>query len=285
MARVHLQNRIHQIRGGGVAYSWTTKVFYQAKVFAPEVVLLGCCDGAAAAAEAWQLAAADGGGSLRWRQFDNPEGKSSQSARMFDAKRNTKACGGGLFVSCWFLIARDMNKVANKKAKRTKGEPRKLTCVVVQLFGARLGFVCSLVHVLHVFFGPERAGTLFSLAWWYKTVRKALWWSLCQLLLRPVLSCDENGRTRRPKKERRKEHVSVEISLYVKLPVWEMLQISEFVSKNSVDKEFVWDLWVLYLFKFLCRLGTCSFRGSAQPGMYSCCFPIAAGLVDFATCM
>ena len=91
MARVHLQNRIHQIRGGGVAYSWTTKVFYQAKVFAPEVVLLGCCDGAAAAAEAWQLAAADGGGSLRWRQFDNPEGKSSQSARMFDAKRNTKA--------------------------------------------------------------------------------------------------------------------------------------------------------------------------------------------------
>ena len=37
----------------------------------------------------------------------------------------------------------------------------------------------------------------------------------------------------------------MEISLYVKLPVWEMLQISEFVSQNSVDNEFVWDLWVV----------------------------------------
>jgi hypothetical protein len=62
--------------------------------------------------------------------------------------------------------------------------------------------------------------------------------------------------------------VSVEIPLYVKLPVWEMLQISEFVSKNSVDKEFVWDLWVLYLFKFLCawalavRSQACTVAGS-----------------------
>ena len=78
MARVRLQNRIHQIRGGGDTYSWTTKVLYKAKVLAPEVVFLGCCDGAAGAAEDWQLAAAGGGGSLRWRQFDNPEGQSSQ---------------------------------------------------------------------------------------------------------------------------------------------------------------------------------------------------------------
>ena len=49
------------------------RFLYQAKVLAPVVMLLGCCDGAAGAAEAWQLAAAGGGGSLRWRQFDNSE--------------------------------------------------------------------------------------------------------------------------------------------------------------------------------------------------------------------
>ena len=265
MARVRLQNRIHQIRGGGDTYSWTTKVLYKAKVLAPEVVFLGCCAGAA---EDWQLAAAGGGGSLRWRQFDNPEGQSSQSARMFDAKRNTKA--SWWWPLCLLLVSHCTGYEQNGKQEGQKNERR---AKKIDQCGRSIVWRPSRVRsqlsaCSACLFGPGRAGTLFSFACWYKTVRKALWWPLRQLLLRPVLSCDENGKTRRPKKERRKEHVSVEIPLYVKLPVWEMLQISEFVSKNSVDKEFVWDLWVLYLFKFLCawalavRSQACTVAGS-----------------------
>ena len=268
MARVRLQNRIHQIRGGGDTYSWTTKVLYKAKVLAPEVVFLGCCDGAAGAAEDWQLAAAGGGGSLRWRQFDNPEGQSSQSARMFDAKRNTKALWW--WPLCLLLVSHCTGYEQNGKQEGQKNERR---AKKIDQCGRSIVWRPSRVRLQlsacsACLFGPGRAGTVFSFACWYKTVRKALWWPLRQLLLRPVLSCDENGKTRRPKKERRKEHVSVEIPLYVKLPVWEMLQISEFVSKNSVDKEFVWDLWVLHLFKFLCawalavRSQACTVAGS-----------------------
>lgn len=244
------------------------RVLYKAKVLAPEVVFLGCCDGAAGAAEDWQLAAAGGGGSLRWRQFDNPEGQSSQSARMFDAKRNTKALWW--WPLCLLLVSHCTGYEQNGKQEGQKNERR---AKKIDQCGRSIVWRPSRVRLQlsacsACLFGPGRAGTLFSFACWYKTVRKALWWPLRQLLLRPVLSCDENGKTRRPKKERRKEHVSVEIPLYVKLPVWEMLQISEFVSKNSVDKEFVWDLWVLYLFKFLCawalavRSQACTVAGS-----------------------
>lgn len=73
--------------------------------------------------------------------------------------------------------------------------------------------------------------------------------------------------------------MSVEIPLYVKLPVWEMLQISEFVSKNSVDKEFVWDLWVIYLSFFALGHLLCAARH------VQLLVPFAAGLDDFATCM
>ena len=279
MARVRLQNRIHQIRGGGDTYSWTTKVLYKAKVLAPEVVFLGCCDGAAGAAEDWQLAAAGGGGSLRWRQFDNPEGQSSQSARMFDAKRNTKALWW--WPLCLLLVSHCTGYEQNGKQEGQKNERR---AKKIDQCGRSIVWRPSRVRLQlsacsACLFGPGRAGTLFSFACWYKTVRKALWWPLRQLLLRPVLSCDENGKTRRPKKERRKEHVSVEIPLYVKLPVWEMLQISEFVSKNSVDKEFVWDLWVLYLSFFALGHLLCAARH------VQLLVPFAAGLDDFATCM
>jgi hypothetical protein len=190
MARVRLQNRIHQIRGGGDTYSWTTKVLYKAKVLAPEVVFLGCCDGAAGAAEDWQLAAAGGGGSLRWRQFDNPEGQSSQSARMFDAKRNTKALWW--WPLCLLLVSHCTGYEQNGKqeGQKTKEEPRKLTSVVVQLFGARLGFVCSLVHVLHVFLvleGPVLFLALLAGTRLFEKPCGGLFANCCFVLFFPVM--------------------------------------------------------------------------------------------------
>lgn len=105
-------------------------------------------------------------------------------------KEIQKPRGGGLFVSCWFLFARDMNKMANKKAKKTKEEPRKLTSVVVQLFGARLGFVCSLVHVLHVFLvleGPVLFLALLAGTRLFEKPCGGLFANCCFVLFFPVM--------------------------------------------------------------------------------------------------
>ena len=205
MSRVRLQNRIHHIRGGGIAHTWTTKDPHQSKVCAPAVVRLSCCDGAASAVAAWQLAAAGGGGSSRWRQFDNLEGQSRQSARLFDAKRNTKALW-------WWPLPHLLISICTglEQSGKQEGQEKDMRAKKIDPCG-RSSFWCpSRVRVqlsacLACLFGPERAGTHCSYSEWYKTERKALWWPLYQLLIRPVLSCDDYGRTRRPKKRKRKK--------------------------------------------------------------------------------
>ena len=187
---------------------------------------------------------------LTWFQLGVPENNTAASAHSVSWSS----------ASGWWPLPHLLISICTglEQSGKQEGQEKDMRAKKIDPCG-RSSFWCpsrvrlQLSACLACLFGPERAGTHCSYSEWYKTERKALWWPLYQLLIRPVLSCDDYGRTRRPKKERgRKESGSVKIPLYVKLPVWEMFQISEFVSQNSVDKEFVWDLWVLYLFKSLC---------------------------------
>ena len=277
MARVRLQNRIHQIRGGGDTYSWTTKVLYKAKVLAPEVLFLGCCDGAAGAAEDWQLvvAAPCAGANLTTRK-----GKVVRVHVCLMPKEIQKPCGGGLFVSCWFLIARDMNKMANKKAKKTKEEPRKLTSVVVQLFGARLGFVCSLVHVLHVFLvleGPVLFLALLAGTRLFEKPCGGLFANCCFVLFFPVMKMAKQEGQK--KKEEKNMWVWKSHSMSSSPCGRCFRSVNSFLRIRLTRNSFGISGSFIYLSFFALGHLLCAARH------VQLLVPFAAGLDDFATCM